>query len=115
MNSAGIAVQFSALPPGVVMILAAIAVPWIPHMARQAWMLAAIALSAWGLTTGAGEHFVWTALGYEFVLYRADALTFPFALIFHIAAALNVFYSAHDRKWTARTNSNPASTAPTIR
>jgi|TARA_A100001015_G_scaffold236706_1_gene269052 multicomponent Na+:H+ antiporter subunit D len=100
MNSAGIAVQFSALPPGVVMILAAIAVPWIPHMARQAWMLAAIALSAWGLTTGAGEHFVWTALGYEFVLYRADALTFPFALIFHIAAALNVFYSAHDRKWT---------------
>ena len=25
-----------------------------PHVARQSWMLAAIALSAWGLATGAG-------------------------------------------------------------
>ena len=63
MNSAGIAVQFSALPPGVVMILAAIAVPWIPHMARQAWMLAAIALSAWGLTTGPGNILCGPPLG----------------------------------------------------
>ena len=100
MNSAGLALQFSALPPGLVMILAAIVVPWIPHMARQAWMLGAIALSAWGLTTGAGTHFVWSVLGFDLILYRADALTFPFAVIFHIAAALNVFYSAHDRKWT---------------
>ena len=30
------------------MILAAFAVPWIPHVARQIWMLAAIALSALG-------------------------------------------------------------------
>jgi hypothetical protein len=91
MNSAGIAVQFSALPPGVVMILAAIAVPWIPHMARQAWMLAAIALSAWGLTTGPGEHFVWTALGYEFVLYRADALTLPFRADFSYCGCTECF------------------------
>ncbi|MDA9639702.1 Na(+)/H(+) antiporter subunit D [SAR116 cluster bacterium] len=92
--------QLDALPPGLVMILAAIALPWIPHVARQIWMLAAIALSASSLMAGAGVHAVWHVLGHDLLIYRSDALTFPFALIFHIAAALNVIYSWHDRKWS---------------
>ena len=103
--SESISFAISSWPPGLVMILAAFAVPWIPHIARQAWMLGAIALSAWGLTNGAGIHAVWQVLGLELVLYRADNLTFPFALIFHIAAALNVIYSWHDRKWSEHTAS----------
>ena len=94
-----ISFDIASWPPGLIMILAAFAVPWIPHVARQIWMLAAIALSAWGLSSGAGVHAVWQVMGLELVLYRADNLTFPFALIFHIAAALNVIYSWHDRKW----------------
>ncbi|MDA7599209.1 Na(+)/H(+) antiporter subunit D [Alphaproteobacteria bacterium] len=91
--------NITAWPPGLVMIIAAFALPFIPHLARQGWMLAAIALSAYGLTTGAGVHAVWEVLGFELILYRADKLTLPFAIVFHIAAALNVFYSWHDRKW----------------
>ena len=86
-------------PPGLIMIIAAFAVPYIPHMARQAWMLAAITLSAYGLTSGAGLHLVWHVMGLELQLYKADSLSFPFAVIFHIAAALNVIFSAHDKKW----------------
>ena len=100
MTDPMISFDIASWPPGLIMILAAFAVPWIPHVARQIWMLAAIALSAFGLTTGAGVHAVWQVLGLELVLYRADHLTFPFALIFHIAAALNVIYSWHDRKWS---------------
>ena len=95
-----ISLSLSSWPPGLIMILAAFVLPWIPHVARQIWMLGAIALSAWGLTAGAGVHAVWQVLGLDLVLYRADNITLPFALVFHIAAALNVFYSWHDRKWT---------------
>jgi len=99
MTSPMITYALSSWPPGLVMILAAFAVPWIPHMARQIWMLGAIGLSAWGLTNGAGTHAIWPVLGFDLILYRADNLTLPFALVFHIAAALNVFYGWHERKW----------------
>ena len=90
----------TSLPPGLLMIIVAALLPFVPHMARQIVMLAAIALSAYGLVLGAGTHLVWDVLGFELVLYRADALSFPFAVIFHIAAALNVIYSWHDKHWS---------------
>ncbi|MEC7211705.1 MAG: Na(+)/H(+) antiporter subunit D, partial [Pseudomonadota bacterium] len=62
--------------------------------------LGAIALSAYGLMLGAGTNLVWDVLGFELIQYRADALSFPFAVIFHIAAALNVIYSWHDKHWS---------------
>ena len=39
-------------------------------------------------------------MGLELVLYRADNLSLPFAIVFHIAATLNVFYGWHERKVT---------------
>ena len=89
----------TSLPPGLIMILAAALLPFIPHVWRQIYMIGAIAASAYGLTIGAGTHFVWSVLGYELILYKADHLSLPFAIIFHIAAALNVIYSWHDRNW----------------
>jgi multicomponent Na+:H+ antiporter subunit D len=89
----------SSLPPGLIMILAAIGLPFIPHVWRQIFMLGAIALSALGLMAGAGTHLVWTVIGFDLILYQADNLSLPFAIIFHIAAALNVIYSWHDRAW----------------
>ncbi|NBW05431.1 MAG: Na(+)/H(+) antiporter subunit D, partial [Alphaproteobacteria bacterium] len=89
----------SSLPPGLIMILAAIGLPFIPHVWRQIFMLGAIALSASGLMTGAGTHLVWSVIGFDLILYQADNLSLPFAIIFHIAAALNVIYSWHDRTW----------------
>ena len=91
--------MISQMPPGLIMILAALLLPFIPHVWRQIYMLGAIALSAYGLTLGAGTHLVWNVMGFDLLLYQADALTLPFAIIFHLAAALNVIYSWHDREW----------------
>ena len=50
-------------------------------------MLLAIGCSAWGLTAGEGMHWVITVFfGQDMVLHRADNLTLPFGVIFHLAA-----------------------------
>ena len=86
------------LTPGLLMILAAIGVPYIPHHFRQGFMLLAIAASAFGLTAGAGDHWVMMIFGQEMVLHHADNLTLPFGIIFHLAAFLNVIYGWHERR-----------------
>ena len=90
----------TAMPPGLVMMLLALPIIWVPHHARQLVMLAAIAMSAFSLTAGAGDHWIVGIMGLELVLYRADNLSLPFAIVFHIAATLNVFYGWHERKVT---------------
>ena len=83
------------LPPGLVMMLGAVAVPFLPPLARPIWMLLAIALSATTLLAPTGEHVLWSVLGFELSLYYVDGLSFPFSLVFHLAAALAVIYSWH--------------------
>ncbi|MEL0133144.1 MAG: Na(+)/H(+) antiporter subunit D [Rhodobiaceae bacterium] len=90
----------TSMPPGFVMMLAALPVIFVPHHLRQLFMLAVIGMSAWSLTAGAGDHWVASLMGLELVLYRADHLSLPFAIVFHIAAALNVFYGWHERRVT---------------
>lgn len=88
--------MLTSLPPGVIMILGALIVPLLINPARQFWMLALIivsAMHAWGLTPG--THVTASILGLDLTLVRANAFTKPFALIFHIAAALNVIYAMH--------------------
>ena len=85
------------MPPGLAMILGAAVLPFLPLAMRPLWMLLAIALSATTLLVPAGEHLLWSVLGFELSLYYADALSFPFSLVFHIAAALAVIYSWHVR------------------
>jgi multicomponent Na+:H+ antiporter subunit D len=86
------------LTPGLFMILAAIAVPYLPHHIRQIFMMGAIVLSAFSLTAGAGVHWVFFVFGHELILHHADHLTLPFGIIFHIAAALNVIYGWHEKR-----------------
>ncbi len=86
------------LTPGLVMILGAFFVPFLSHHLRQIFMLLVIAASAASLTAGAGVHLTVPIFGQELVLYRADTLTLPFAIVFHFAAALNVFYGWHERR-----------------
>ena len=90
----------TSLPPGALMMLAAVPLVLVPHHARQVVMLLAIAGSAFSLTAGAGQHLNIEMMGFEMSLYRADHLSLPFAIVFHIAAALNVFYGWHERKAT---------------
>ncbi len=89
--------------PGMVMVFGALAVPFIPHHARQVFMLGLIACSAVGLTAGAGVHWQYELFGQTLVLHRVDNLTLPFAVVFHIAAAITVIYG-----WMDKTIMGPA-------
>ena len=83
--------------PGLALILGAILVPLLPHALRQAYMLVLIGLSAfsiWGMAPGI--YLTGSLAGLDLTLVRAR-LTAPFALVFHIAAALNVIYGMHDK------------------
>ena len=82
------------LPPGVVLILGALLVPFLSQRPRQIWMLGLIILSglqAWSLTPGI--HLEATIIGLDLILVRANEFTQPFSLVFHIAAAINVIYA----------------------
>lgn len=82
------------MPPGLLMILGALLVPLLTQTPRQIWMLGLIALSAmqaWQLDPGI--HLSLSVLGFDLTLIRADALTKPFALVFHIMAALGVVFA----------------------
>lgn len=83
--------------PGILMVVAAMVVPFIPQNSRQIFMLVAIAASAFGLTAGSGVHWQYDIFGQSLILHRADHLTLPFAIIFHIAAAITVIYGWADR------------------
>ncbi len=86
-------------PPGFVMVLGALLIPFLPHIIKQIYMMILILISAYGLTLGFGIHSVINIMDFDFIFFQADELTFPFAIIFHIAAALNVIYGAHEKHW----------------
>jgi multicomponent Na+:H+ antiporter subunit D len=90
--------MISDLTPGFVMMLGACLVPFMPHHFRQVFMLVVIALSAVGLTAGAGIHWQHQVFGQSLILHHADNLTLPFGIIFHLAALLVVIYGWHEKK-----------------
>lgn len=90
-------------PPGFLMFLGAGLIPFLPANLRHIWMLLTIACSATTLVAPAGEHLLWSVMGMELSLYHVDHLTFPFSLVFHIAAVLTVIYSWHSKSWTELT------------
>lgn len=89
--------------PGLLMIIGAALVPFLPVIARNPYMLVVIAVSAFSCwQIDPGEHLTTTLAGLDLTLVRAEAITRPFALVFHIAAALNVIYAMHeDSRMTA--------------
>ena len=91
------------LPPGLLMIIGAGLIPFLPANLRHIWMLLAIACSATTLTAPYGDHVIWAVMGMELSLFHVDNLTFPFSLIFHIAAVLTVIYSWHVKSWVEQT------------
>ena len=86
------------ITPGLLMIVAAAFVPYLPHHIRQVFMLIAIGFSAVSLFAGEGVHWIIFVFGQELILHNADNLTLPFGIIFHIAATLNVIYGWHERR-----------------
>lgn len=87
------AIEFN---PGLVMILAGVAMAVLPHGVRRLLGLLA-PLAGFGLVvaTPIGAVSQVTVAGLGLTLLRLDALAYPFALIFLIAAALNAIYAWH--------------------
>ena len=91
--------MISNFPPGFIMIIGALLIPFLPHIIRQIYMMILVLISAYSLTLGFGIHSTINLMGFDFILFQSDTLTLPFAIIFHIAAALNVIYGAHEKQW----------------
>ncbi len=91
--------MISSFPPGLIMMIGALLIPFLPHIIRQIYMMALILLSAYALTLGFGIHSKIDVMDFEFIIFQSDSLTLPFAIIFHIAAILNVIYGAHEKYW----------------
>ena len=91
--------MMSNFPPGFIMIIGALLIPFLPHILRQIYMLVLILISAYALTLGFGLHTKITLMDIEFILFQSDSLTLPFGIIFHVAAVLNVIYGAHVKHW----------------
>ena len=91
--------MISSFPPGLIMIIGALLIPFLPHIIRQIYMMVLILVSAYALTLGFGIHSKIEIMDIQFIIFQSDALTLPFAIIFHIAAILNVIYSAHEKDW----------------
>ena len=85
--------------PGLLLIVGAVLVPVLPKTLRSLYMLGLIGLSAahiWGLERGI--HMTAELAGLALVPVRTGELSLPFAVVFHIAAALNVIYALHKEK-----------------
>ena len=86
-------------PPGLVMFLGAFLVPFFPHIYRQFYMLFLVFLSASALFSAEGSHLIIQLQDIEFILHHSDNLSFPFAIVFHIAAFLVIIYGSHIKDW----------------
>ncbi len=90
--------MIASLSPGLILIVGAFLVPFLPGRLRYVYMLALPVLGGLqlaGLEYGAyGQTEIF---GYTLILLRVDALSVIFGAIFLIAAFLNVIYGMHER------------------
>jgi multicomponent Na+:H+ antiporter subunit D len=85
------------LPPGLILILGALAIPFIPAWARRYYMLALPALGLLQLLLlPAGMHGQVEMFGHTLTFIRADGLATAFGIIFLIAAFISVIYGWHE-------------------
>ena len=84
--------------PAVIITIGAVIIACAPAVIRRAGMLAVLGFSAWQLSQlGLGEYGKLTIFGNEVTMLRLDPLSRIFAIVFHIAAALNVIYAWHEK------------------
>ena len=92
--------------PGLLFTIGAFFAVALPASARRVFMLAVIAVSAAQLASlPLGEYGAYSLFGQDLLFVRYDALARIFAVVFHIAAALNVVYGWHvkdaSEQWAA--------------
>ena len=91
------AALFGELSPGLIVIIGALLVPFLPWRARIAWMLA-LPVAAFVQIVGL-EPGIWggyTIFEFELTTLRVDGLSKPFGYIFCIALLISVIYQISD-------------------
>ena len=85
-------------PPFLVFVLGALALPLLGSRWRPAWtLLVPLAGLVNLLLLDPGVHWRVGLFDYELILGRIDKLSFLFALLFHVAAALGAMFALHER------------------
>ncbi len=83
-------------PPGLLLIVGALLVPFIKGNLRSVYMLALPLLGIWQLTAlEPGVFGVMSIFGFELTHVRIDKLSLLFGYIFYIAATLSVLFAWH--------------------
>ena len=88
----------SSLPPGTILILGALAVPFLKGHVRAVWMLLLPALSYLHMQGLPADHLTSATL-FDLTLnpVRVDATSMVWGIVFHIATALSVIYALHSK------------------
>ncbi|MEX0645283.1 MAG: Na(+)/H(+) antiporter subunit D, partial [Parvularculaceae bacterium] len=98
MTSASSLLSAIMINPAVIMTVGAVLCILTPAAIRRVFMLVFIAASAFELyRLGLGRYGELTLFGEAVTMIRIDPLSRIFAIVFHIAAALNVLYAWHDK------------------
>ena len=88
--------MIEAVPPGLILIVGALVVPFLRGHLRAAFMLALPLLGFWQLLQiPIGTYGETPFLDYTLVLFRVDKLSLVFGYVFFIAVLLSVIYSLH--------------------
>ncbi len=86
------------LPPGLLLILAAVPAAWLPRRLSQGVMLMLPLIGlAQTLALPAEASRFFELFGLELEIVRVDALARVFGIVFHLAAFLGVLYALHVR------------------
>ena len=97
MTTANSLLTALAMNPAVILTVGAAIAAFAPGAIRRPIMLATVAISAYVLSAlGLGEYGVLTLFGEPVTMIRLDPLSRIFAVVFHIAAALNIIYAWHE-------------------
>ncbi|MDX1484736.1 MAG: Na(+)/H(+) antiporter subunit D [Alphaproteobacteria bacterium] len=87
------------LPPGLILILGALGVPFVPRWVRRYYLLALPALGLLQLfMLPAGVSAQVEMFGHTLTFLRIDGLSFAFGVVFLIAALLAVIYGWHEEE-----------------
>ena len=90
--------SLATLPPGLLLVVAAVPVALLPHRLSQAAMLALPVLGLAHLLSMPAEVAVGLRLfDFQLEITRVDALSRAVGIVFYVAAFLGVLYAAHQR------------------
>ncbi|MEM7743549.1 MAG: Na(+)/H(+) antiporter subunit D [Pseudomonadota bacterium] len=92
------------LSPGLILIIGALAIPFLPDRARPFWSMALPLVGAWqAFNLDPGLSGIIPVMGLDLVTVRLDGLSRIFGYIFLLATFLSAIYAFHVKGWLQHT------------